>query len=69
MKERLDTLRSGFKDQDGDLDLKKGLALMTNALSSLTQKLDSKIENIASYRSAIDTRLQGSKNETRMGSY
>ena len=69
LRERFSTLRSGFRDDDGNFDLKKGFALMTNALSSLTQKLDSKIDSIAGMKSAIDTRLQGSNNKTSLGSY
>lgn len=47
----------------------KALDGSTKALSDLTKKLDGTIRQIASYQSTIDTRLQGSSNETRDGSY
>lgn len=42
---------------------------LVNALASLAQKLDNQVDTIASYKSAIDTRLQGSNNKTKSGSY
>lgn len=39
------------------------------AVSSLLTKLDKTIDEIASYKGTIDTRLQGSKNEQSSGSY
>lgn len=45
------------------------LLVAVKALSSLAQQLESKIDEIASYKTAIDTRLQGSSNKKHMGSY
>lgn len=45
------------------------LAVAIKALSSLAQQLESKIDEIALYKGAIDTRLHGSSNETWAGSY
>jgi hypothetical protein len=42
---------------------------MTNVLSDLAKKLENQIDTIGGHKSAIDTRLQGSKNERLMGSY
>ena len=42
---------------------------LTSALSNFAKQLEGQIDEIGSKKSAIDTRLQGSNNETRMGSY
>lgn len=52
--------------------MSKGLASLTvavKALSSITQQLESKMDEIASFKGPIDTRLQGSSNEKWAGSY
>lgn len=70
LKERKDLLKDAFTGEDGGLDLKKGLASTLNALSDLAVQMQSQINGIASSKSAIDTRLQGSKNKTNYaGSY
>lgn len=56
------TLTRGEKTQ---LVLKE----MTDVLAGFAKQLQSTVNNIASSQSAIDTRLQGSKNSQYMGSY
>lgn len=46
-----------------------GLSALSGALSNFAKQLETKIDDIASKKSAVDTRLQGSANATRMGSY
>lgn len=46
-----------------------GLSSLTSALATYTQALNGTITQIASKKSSIDTRLQGSKNATSAGSY
>ncbi len=45
------------------------LLAITNAIGDFAKQLDSTIENIAGTKSAIDTRLYGSKNSVRNGSH
>lgn len=45
------------------------LAVAIKSLSSIAQQLEDKIDAIAGYKGAIDTRLQGSNNEVWAGSY
>ena len=42
---------------------------LTSALADFAKKLENQIDEIGSKKSAIDTRLYGSSNEKRMGSY
>lgn len=42
---------------------------LTSALSNFAKQLETQMDEIASKKSAIDTRLQGSSNATRHGSY
>ena len=46
-----------------------GMAALSGALSNFAKQLETQMDEIASKKSAIDTRLQGSGNEKRMGSY
>lgn len=61
------------KSSSGGEIAAKSVAMLdsaVSALSSLAAKLDSSIDKIASYQGDIDTRLQGSKNDTNFaGSY
>lgn len=69
----------GIKRKDGSIDTSdnalkisgfmNGLRQMTTALSSFAQKYEQQMDEIASKKSAIDTRLQGSNNTRRYGSY
>ena len=49
-------------NEDGTRNLGKLAASLTNAVSDMAKQLDSKIDEIGKYKSAIDTRLYGSKN-------
>ena len=49
-------------NEDGMRNLGKLAASLTNAVSDMAKQLDSKIDEIGKYKSAIDTRLYGSKN-------
>ena len=46
-----------------------GLSALSGALSNFAKQLETKIDDIASKKSAVDTRLQGSDNARRAGSY
>ena len=56
-------------DNEDAAKLAAGLQVMTGVLSSLAQELESKVDSIASYKSFIDTRLQGSNNDKVLFSY
>ena len=57
-------------NEDGKFNLGKLAASLTNAVSDMAKQLDSKIDEIGKYKSAIDTRLYGSKNNKNWaGSY
>lgn len=58
-----DSLKAAFND-DGS-----GFGALASALSDFTASLNTEIESIAKRKSSIDTRLQGSKNNTVAGSY
>jgi hypothetical protein len=74
--ERKDAWRNLTQDETGNADVSK-LAAATvtaldkglSALSDFAKKLEAKVDEIGSYKSAIDTRLQGSSNKTSGGSY
>jgi hypothetical protein len=68
---RMESLRE-LRDsavEDGADEGTANLAVAIKALSSLAQQLESKIDEIALYKGAIDTRMHGSSNETWAGSY
>ena len=50
-------------------NLAAGLSALSGALSDFAKQLETQIDEIAGKKSAIDTRLQGSNNKTRAGSY
>ena len=57
-------------NEDGTYNLGKLATSLTNAVSDMAKQLDSKIDEIGKYKSAIDTRLYGSKNTKNWtGSY
>ena len=66
---------AGKIDKDGNISSSKsaniigGLNALTSTLASFAQKYEQQMDEIASKKSAIDTRLQGSSNTRRMGSY
>ena len=55
--------------ENGKNTVGAGLGMMVNLISDLAKQLENQIDEIASYKSSIDTRLQGSKNKRFMGSY
>lgn len=67
-KEAFKSLAGGEDATTGDY-IKAGLEVATKALSNLVQKLETSIDQIAAQKGDIDTRLQGSNNETFAGSY
>ena len=71
LREMRDAIADDGRDQNGN-EISKGTASLivaVQALSSLAQQLESKIDEIAVYKGKIDTRLHGSSNETNFGSY
>ena len=78
--ERKDALKNIFTgggkvNADGTItsskgaNLAAGLSAISGALSNFAKQLETQMDEIASKKSAIDTRLQGSDNAKRMGSY
>ena len=68
--DRISTLNNMGRDEEtGERDFKDGLKVAVAALSTIAQQLETKIDEIASYKSVIDTRLQGSSNDQSGGSY
>lgn len=57
------------RDESGEKDTSKALSAALVAVSDLATQLEKKIDDIASYKGNIDTRLQGSNNEKSGGSY
>ena len=68
LKERAGALKEMFTtDEDGN---NNGMKELMSALADMAKQLDSQMDEIASKKGLIDTRLQGSKsNKTSMGSY
>ena len=59
-------------DADGNVtkeSIGKAMSAAVLAVSDLAKQLEGKIDNIAGFKGAIDTRLQGSGNDKFMGSY
>lgn len=56
-------------EEDGADRKAAATAVAVKALSSLAQQLENTIDEIAGKKGKVDTRLQGSKNETWAGSY
>lgn len=67
--ERKQALKDLTHDEAGDFDSGKAISAAIYAVSDMAKQLEKKIDDIASYKSAIDTRLQGSSNERFAGSY
>ena len=55
--------------ESGERDNAKAISAALVAVSDLATKLEKKIDDIASHKGFIDTRLQGSSNDKFMGSY
>lgn len=77
LKEDWENRKAAFKELFAKTELGggKGAGLaylasnLTNALSNFAKQLETQMDEIAGKKSAIDTRLQGSSNKTRFGSY
>jgi hypothetical protein len=67
--ERKEAFRKLTRDESGDFDRGKAISSAIKTLSDAAQALEKKIDESASYKGVIDTRLQGSSNETKGGSY
>ena len=68
-KERQAALSKAFHNEDGELDMKKGMSALVNGISDLAKQMEKTVDEIAGKKGGIDTRLQGSKNKRRGGSY
>jgi hypothetical protein len=66
---RMDSLKAMVDSVDDEDKGKAQMAVAIKAISSLVAQLESKIDQIGSYKGGIDTRLQGSNNKTVLGSY
>lgn len=66
---RFEKLSNLSKDADGKASLAGALKVATVAISSLAKQLESEIDEIASHKGNVDTRLAGSNNKTWAGSY
>ena len=67
--ERFKKLKRLSEDENGDVDTGAALAVAVKTLSTLVQQLEETIDKVGSYKGEIDTRMQGSSNKKRMGSY
>ena len=67
--ERKQALKNLTQDEDGNFDAGKAISAAVKAISDLAKQLEQKIDEIASYKGIVDTRLQGSSNEKWAGSY
>ena len=67
IKDRIDAAKDLFQpDEDGK---NNGMKALMGAISDMAKQLETQMDEIASKKSAIDTRLQGSSNDKRYGSY
>lgn len=69
LSKRLQGLKDAFTDKDGSTNIWQGLSSTITALADMSKQLTSTINDIASNKSAIDTRLQGWTGKTKSGSY
>ena len=67
--ERKKALYNLTHNEDGDVDAGKAISAAILMVSDLAKQLEAKIDEIAGKKTDVDTRLQGSKNETVGGSY
>lgn len=67
--ERKQALKDLTHNEDGKWNVGKTISAAIYAVSDMAKQLEKKIDDIASYKSAIDTRLQGSSNKKYAGSY
>ncbi len=67
--EKQEAIRNLTRDEDGSYNANKTASAIVKAVADLAAQLETKIDSIASFKGIIDTRLQGSGNETWAGSY
>lgn len=67
--ERFKSLQKLTEDENGEKIAGAQMAVAVKALSTLVQQLEDTIDKVGSYKGGIDTRMQGSSNKKRMGSY
>ena len=67
--ERAAAWKELVSDGEGGVDNRKAFVAITGAISDLAKKLENAIDTIGGKKGAIDTRLQGSKMKTTLGSY
>lgn len=67
--DRFKTLTDLSRNDMGDVTFGGVASVLVKALGSMVQQLEQQIDDIASGKSAVDTRLQGSSNKTYAGSY
>ncbi len=67
--ERFKSLQKLTEDENGEKIPGAQMAVAVKALSTLVQQLEDTIDKVGSYKGGIDTRMQGSSNKKRMGSY
>lgn len=68
-KERKEALKSMATGEDGEFSGKKLAASLVNGIADLAKQLENKMDEAGSHKAPIDTRLYGSNNKKRMGSY
>lgn len=67
IEQRVSAVKEMFQpDEDGK---NNGMKELMSAISDMAKQLETQMDEIASKKSAIDTRLQGSSNDRRFGSY
>lgn len=69
IKERKEALHNLTHNETGEFDRGKAISAAIIAVSDAAKQLEKKIDDIASFKGTIDTRLQGSSNEQYAGSY
>ena len=67
--ERKQALYELTHDEAGNTDKGKAISAAILAVSDLAKQLEAKIDMIAGFKGAVDTRMQGSNSEKFMGSY
>ena len=67
--ERFKALKEVTTNEAGEFDLKKSMTAAMLAVSDLAKQIEGTIDEIASFKGPVDTRLQGSNNKRSAGSY
>lgn len=67
--ERVQAAKEQSQDDNEETNWGKAISATLVAVSDLAKQLNKQIDEIASKKGVIDTRLQGSSNETHFGSY